>query len=70
MSEKPDSPAEDPALQGEGNYTAARRHRKAAEDFVESHDIEQAARDAAPQSAEEAQALHDAEQAGKSHARK
>lgn len=57
-------------LQGEGNYDAARRHRESAEGFVKKHDVEQAARDAQPQSAEEAQQLEDAESEGRSHAKK
>jgi hypothetical protein len=64
---KPES-AED--LQGEGNYDAARRHREAAEGFVQSHDVEQAGRDAEPHSADEAQQLEDAEAEGRSHAKK
>jgi hypothetical protein len=69
MSKKPD-PDTNPALQGEGNYTAARRHRKSAEEFVESGKVERAARDAEPRSKDEAKALREAEKAGKSHARK
>ena len=62
--------ADDPALQGEGNYTAARRHRQSAEDFVERGDVERAAREAAPDSAEEEADLKAAEQEGRSHAKR
>lgn len=62
--------APDPELQGEGNYTAARRHRKSVERFVDSGDVERAARDAAPASDEEARELREAEEAGRAHARK
>lgn len=62
--------AEDPALQGEGNYTATRRHRKSVEKFVESGQVASAAREAAPQSAAEEKALLDAEQQGRSHAKR
>ena len=48
-ADRPDT--DDPALQGEGNYTAARRHRQSVKDFVESGDVERAAREAAPDSA-------------------
>jgi hypothetical protein len=57
------------ALQGEGNYDAARRHRKSVEDFVESGEVERSARDAAPRSAEEAKELRDAEQQGRAPAK-
>lgn len=60
----------DPALQGEGNYTAARRHRKAEEDFVKSGQVEQAAEAAEPQNEQEAQEMRKAEDEGLKHARK
>jgi hypothetical protein len=60
----------DPALQGEGNYTAARRHRKSVETFVEEGRVEGAADAAAPADADEAQALRDAEQKGRSKAKR
>lgn len=62
--------AADPAMQGEGNYTAARRHREAVEHFVAEGRVDQAARDAAPASAEEARDLEAAEAAGRAHARR
>lgn len=61
---------DDPALQGEGNYTAARRHRKAEEDFVESGRVEQAAEAAEPRDEQEAQDMRKAEDEGRKHARK
>ncbi len=67
---RPQPDAQDPALQGEGNYTAARRHRESAEAFVESGRVEPAARDAAPHDSAEAREMQDAEAAGRSHARK
>lgn len=60
----------DPAMQGEGNITAARRHRKSVEQFIEDGKVEPAAEQAAPHDAEEARDLQDAEDAGRSHARK
>ena len=60
----------DPKLQGEGNYTAARRHRLSVKKFLDSGQAESAARDAAPKSKPEARELQRAEQAGASHARK
>ena len=66
---KPD-PDLDPALQGEGNYSAARRHRKSAEAFVKTGKVPRAARAAAPQSPADARELLDAEQAGLAPTRK
>lgn len=70
---EPESTAHDPGhgapVQGEGDYEAARRHRDAATRYVRDHDVERAARDAAPRSPEEARALRDAEAAGRSESR-
>ena len=63
-------PDSDPQMQGEGNITAARRHRKSAEDFVASGQVDKAARDAAPDSPGQARDLRDAEKAGKAPARR
>jgi hypothetical protein len=38
--------ADKPDIQGEGNYAAARRYRKAQEDFAENGPVEQKAREA------------------------
>jgi hypothetical protein len=56
-------------VQGEGDYDAARRYDKATEDFAKSGKVEQAARDAAPESAGEAEELRKAEDIGKSHSK-
>ncbi len=56
-------------VQGEGDYDAARRYDKAAHEFAESGKVEEAARDAKPTSAEEADDLRRAERAGKSHSK-
>lgn len=65
------SPVEDnPEMQGEGNRTAARRHRAGVKKFVDSGKVEPAARSAAPTSPQEDSELKAAEQAGLSHARK
>ena len=56
-------------VQGEGDYDAARRYDKAAREFAESGKVEDAARDAGPHSAEEADELRRAEREGKSHAK-
>lgn len=59
-----------PYVQGEGNYSASRRHRKSAEEFLESGKVEQAAEDAAPETPAEAEELRKAEDAGRAPARK
>jgi hypothetical protein len=64
------SEGDDAELQGEGNYDAARRHRESVENFVDSGQVDQAARDAEPRDDEEAQALRDAEAEGLEHAKK
>ena len=64
------TPKDDPAMQGEGNVTAARRHRKAAEDFVADGKVADAAEAAAPQTAAQAEEMRKAEQEGRSKARK
>ena len=57
------------ALQGEGNYEAARRYDEAQKRFVDSGRVDEAAEQAAPKSEAEAEALRRAEEAGKSHAK-
>ena len=59
----------DPKVQGEGDYEAARRHRKRVSEFIENNDVEKAAVRAAPESAAEAEELEDAEAEGKSRAK-
>jgi len=56
-------------IKGEGDYAASRRYRHRVERFVKTQDVDAAARDAAPSSAEDAAALQAAEQAGKARAR-
>lgn len=54
---------------GEGNYKASRQYNDATKKFVESGRVDQAARDAAPKSEQEAKELRDAEAEGKQHAK-
>lgn len=56
-------------VQGEGDYEAARRYDEAQKRFVESGKVEQAAEDAAPESAEQAQELERAEDIGRSRSK-
>jgi hypothetical protein len=59
----------DKKLQGEGNYEAARRYDESQKRFVKSGRVKKAAAQAEPKSAEEAEALKRAEEAGKSHSK-
>ena len=56
-------------VQGEGDYDAARRYDKAAEDFAKSGKVDRAAHDAAPDSPQQAEELRQAEEIGKSHSK-
>jgi hypothetical protein len=53
-------------VQGEGDYDAARRHRRDVERFVQQNDTEELARDAQPDSPAEADELEKAEAEGRS----
>ena len=54
---------------GEGNYKATRQYNEGLKEHVQNHDIEKEARDAAPNSPEDAQEMEEAENIGKSRAR-
>lgn len=56
-------------VQGEGNYTAAKEYDDAQRKFVESGRVDQAARDAAPRTQQEADEMKAAEREGRSHAK-
>ena len=63
-------PTKDTDLQGEGNYDASRRYDKAAREFVQSGQVEEAARNARPISEREADELRArAEREGLSHSK-
>jgi hypothetical protein len=68
-NEKPtaDQPKPTSHIQGEGDYEAARRFREETEHFLESADVADLARKAAPKSKQEALDLKQAEQIGRSH---
>lgn len=63
---RPADKSSDDGLQGEGNYAAARRYRKGVSEFVESADIEGAARAAEPRDESQAEELEAAEEVGRS----
>jgi hypothetical protein len=58
-----------PELQGEGNYKAARRHRRSLKRFLDEVNVESAAEAAAPKNSEEERDMEAAENAGLSHGR-
>ena len=56
-------------IQGEGDYEAARNYDDAQREFVESGQVQKAARDAEPKNQAEADEMKKAEAAGKSHSK-
>jgi hypothetical protein len=75
---KMDTPAQDAPpqggatntrIQGEGDYEAARRYDEKTREYVQSHDVEDAARDAEPASEGERRDMERAEEAGKRRAK-
>ena len=55
----------DEKVQGEGDYRADRRYRKQVQNFLANNDVEELARAAAPEDAEEAAELEAAERQGR-----
>lgn len=55
--------------QGEGNVEAGRHYNRDTREFVQSGQVERAARDAAPQSQQESDAMRSAEEEGRAHAK-
>jgi hypothetical protein len=56
-------------VHGEGNYQATRDYNQRTKDYLESADVEQDAREAAPRSESEAREMKEAESKGKRHAK-
>ncbi len=56
-------------VQGEGDYKAGRRYNEATREFVSDNDVSKAAREAAPESADEQQQMERAEQQGRQRAK-
>jgi hypothetical protein len=69
VSSHADEDDSETGIQGEGDYAATRRYRRGTERFVATHDIERAAREAAPKNASEARDMAAAEAAGRERAR-
>ena len=59
----------DPRMQGEGDYRAARRHRRNLRQFIATTATEELAREAAPRSEAEQQEMLDAERQGRARAK-
>lgn len=56
-------------VEGEGSYTGSKDYNQRTKKFVESGKVENAARDAEPQSEEERHAMQKAERLGKERAK-
>ena len=56
-------------VQGEGDYASDRRYTDAAQSFVKSGKVEQAARDAKPESPKDEKDMRRAEELGESHSK-
>ncbi|HEY8250781.1 MAG TPA: hypothetical protein VIG70_09255 [Burkholderiales bacterium] len=56
-------------VEGEGSYTGSKDYNQRTKKFVESGKVDQAARDAEPESEEEKQAMQKAERTGKERAK-
>ena len=56
-------------VEGEGSYKGGKDYNERTKKFVDSGKVEQAARDAEPQSTEEAHQMDKAERIGKKHAK-
>jgi hypothetical protein len=66
---KPKTLPADTQVQGEGDYKAARRYDKSAQDFAQSGKVAEAARKARPHDPQEAEDLKRAEEIGKSRSK-
>lgn len=66
---KPMTLPADAQVQGEGDYEAARRYDKSAQDFAQSGKVAEAVRKAPPQDPQEAADLKRAEEIGKSRSK-
>ncbi len=62
-------PTDKQQVQGEGDYRSNRRYTESVQDFVESGKVNEAARNAKPETQQQAQEMRRAEQQGASHAK-
>ena len=56
-------------VEGEGSYSGSKDYNERTKKFVDSGKVEEAAKNAEPQSEEEKQAMQKAERIGKKHAK-
>jgi hypothetical protein len=56
-------------VQGEGDYASDRRYRRRLKEYLQRADVEAEARAAAPDSADEAREMQDAEEEGRERAK-
>ena len=57
-------------VEGEGSYSATKDYNQRTKKFIDSGKVEEAARDAEPQSEQEKQEMENAERTGKQRAKK
>ena len=57
-------------VEGEGSYSGTKDYNQRTKKFIDSGKVDEAARDAEPQSEEEKQAMQKAEREGKQRAKK
>lgn len=60
---------QNPDLQGEGNYTAAKEYNDATRNFAKSGKVKEAAENAAPKNPDEERSMIEAEEEGRAHAK-
>ena len=66
---QPETAGSGSKIQGEGDYEAGRHYDEKTREYVKSHDVEQAARAAAPANAAEARTMEQAEEKGRERAK-
>jgi hypothetical protein len=67
--ERKDKDKDKDQVEGEGSYTGSKDYNERTKKFVESGKVEQAAKDAKPDSEQEAHEMQKAERIGKRHAK-
>ena len=69
MADQERDRASDDHVEGEGSYSGTKDYNERTKRFIESGKVEEAARNAEPQSEEERQELREAERLGKSRSK-
>jgi len=68
--EQEQSPAAKQQQMGEGSYEGTRDYNQRQAEYMKTHDVQKEAEKAKPQSEQEARDIEQAEEEGKSHAKK